>query len=138
MPDFDKAYKAYGKKNEIFFIKSGGENLDEKFLDFFASYFAKKISKEEFKKNYEIMKKNEFADYYTSKIPRESQKKAAGNHINWWNFSKLKNMLQIAGFKKIYASQPQKSHFPEMRGWGQSYGFDTTNPELSVFVEAVK
>ncbi|MHA1313176.1 MAG: class I SAM-dependent methyltransferase [Candidatus Helarchaeota archaeon] len=138
MPDFDLAYEAFGKKNESFFTKLSGKDIGEKFLDFFASYFKGKISLKELEEKYHSMGKEEFANYFTLKIPRHSQKKSPGNHINWWNSDKLKRMLKIAGFKTIYRSKPQKSKFSEMRGVGVNSGFDSKNPELSLFVEAIK
>ena len=83
------------------------------------------------------MKKHEFADYYTEKIPRDSQKKMVGNHINWWNYEKISKMLTGAGFRKVYRSTPGGSHFTEMKAGGKN-GFDYTRPEISLFVEAVR
>jgi len=47
-------------------------------------------------------------------------------------------MLKYAGFKAINKSNPQKSRFIEMRGIGRNTGFDSTHPEISLFVEAIK
>jgi len=58
---------------------------------------------------------------------------ACGRHINFFTEDKLKHMLQIAGFKKIYKSQPQKSRFKEMQG----KGFDL-RPSWSLYVECIK
>lgn len=138
LPDFDKAYDAYGQKNINFFVKYPGNNIHEKFLNFFATYFMNIISNEEFERNYLEMKKGDFADYYTLKIPREYQKDHGGDHINWWNSEKAKNMLYKAGFRKIILSEQQKSKFHEMRGKGRKIGFDSTHPEVSFFIEALK
>ena len=137
-PDFDKGYEAYVNNDVDFFIKStDGDNIKERFLHFFATFLMKKISIEEFNKNFEEMERYQFADYYTSKIPREWQE-GAGEHINWWNFQKAEKMLIKAGFKTIYRSTAQRSRFAEMRGFGYKTGFDSTHPEISVFVEAIK
>ena len=50
----------------------------------------------------------------------------------------MKTFLITAGFKNIYLSNPQQSKFHEMRGYGRNTGFDSTHPEFSIFVEAVK
>tara|TARA_B100001250_G_C19756598_1_gene770402 strand:- start:508 stop:1332 length:825 start_codon:yes stop_codon:yes gene_type:complete len=58
-----------------------------------------------------------------------------GNHVSWWNYSKLERQLSLAGFKDIYLS-----------GYGQSKAlwmrdlryFDQTYPQISVYVEARK
>ena len=100
---------------------------------FFATFLMEKISIEEFNKNFEEMERYQFADYYTSKIPREWQE-GAGEHINWWNFQKAEKMLIKAGFETVYRSTAQKSRFAEMRGIGYKTGFDSTHPEISVTV----
>ena len=138
LPDFDMAYEAYGKKDINFFRKSSGGNILEKFLNFFATYFKKRIPIEEFEQNFKTMEKSDLADHYTQKIPRDYQKVHSGDHINWWNFEKAKRMLFKAGFRKIFLSKPQKSQFHEMRGRGRNNGFDSTHPEISFFFEAIK
>jgi len=138
LPDFDKAYNAYRDRNIKFFVKYSGDNIEEKFLKFFGSYLKKKVPIEELKFFFEIMEKEEFADFYTNQIPRKSQIINGGNHINWWNFEKTKKLLLKAGFKNIYPSTPQKSKFSEMRGIEKRSGFDSTFPELSFFIEAIK
>ncbi len=137
-PDFDKGYEAYSKKNKNFFVKFPGDNIHQKFLNFFATYFMEKTSKRELEKNFKEMNKNDFADYYTLKVPRDYQKSHGGDHINWWNFEKAKKMLYKAGFRKIFLSKKQQSQFHEMRGRGRGKGFDSTHPEISFFCEAVK
>jgi len=143
-PDFELGYKAYGSKNMDFFKKYIGSTIDEKFLYFFATYYTRATSEklkkilDEFKENYKTMSKEEFADYYTSKIPSSNQIKHTGDHCNWWTIDKFQCMLKIAGFENIYRSKPQESKFPEMHGFGRHQGFDSTHPELSIFVEAIK
>ena len=137
MPDFDKAYRAY-KDNDKDFFKYPEFEIHESFLDFFATYFLRKISSEELKNKFKNMSKKEFADYYTNKVPRDYQKINSGNHINWWNFDKIKLMLYKSGFRKIFLSKVQKSRCPEMRGRGRNIGFDSTFPYLSLFAEAEK
>lgn len=144
-PDFDLGYQAYKKGDIGFFKKYKGTDLDEKFLYFFASYHVVEKSKKELveikkmlKKNFLEMSKEMFADYYTSDIPPESQEKHAESHISWWNYEKMESFLKTAGFNKIYLSKPQESKFSQMIGTGRNTGFDSTHPEFSIFVEAVK
>ncbi|MFX1277497.1 MAG: 3-hydroxyacyl-CoA dehydrogenase NAD-binding domain-containing protein, partial [Promethearchaeota archaeon] len=148
-PDFDLAYEAYGKNDEdIYKIKERRGKMKpvfyrdqtEAFICFFASYFFQKEREvlKDVEKNYKSMKKEDFANYYTERIPREWQEKMVGGHINWYNYEKLERMLKIAGFKKIYRSEPQKSKFPEMRGGKKIGRFDATESSTGVFVEAVK
>lgn len=139
VPDFDLAYKAFLSNSIDFFsIYSGGTCIEEKFLEFFATYLKGKVCYKKMKEKLNLLKKETFADYYTGKIPREFQRIFAGNHINWWNYEKLFKMLAEAGFKVIYRSGPQKSRFIEMRGFGWNSGFDTTHPKISLFIEAIK
>lgn len=138
MPDFDLAYEAFAKNDIDFFVKYSGACIEEKFLGFFATYMKDKVSPEELRKNFASMRKEDFADYYTRQIPRYSQKVFTGKHINWWNYEKLSRMLKQAGFRKIYRSTEQGSRFTEMRGVGRNCGFDSTHPEISLFVEAVR
>jgi predicted SAM-dependent methyltransferase len=137
-PDFDKGYNAYARGDESYFDKYPGNCIEERFLNYFATYMQGRISPEEFRQRYDNMSKAEFADSFTSAIPRESQLEHNGNHINWWNFEKFEQMFKEAGFTEIYQSQAQQSRFPEMRGFGRLDGFDTTHPEISIFVEAIK
>ena len=83
------------------------------------------------------MGKNELADYYTQKMPRDWGRSFGGAHINWWNLDKTKKMLFKAGFRKIFLSKSQKSQFHEMRGIGRHTGFDSF-PEISFYIEAIK
>lgn len=139
-PDFDLAYDAFKKKDKNAYRLRFFSNITEAFIGMFASYLAFKVIKEEVEQNYNTMKKVEFANYYSERVPRETQKKYAGFHINWWNYDKAEEMLKIAGFKKIYRSYPQKSKFKEFKTKSRKRisGFDVTNPKNSLFVEAVK
>ena len=74
-------------------------------------------------------------NFCTSKCELEVQKRNPGNHINWWNFSKLSTMLRAAGFKHIYLSAYGQSHCPVLRDLAL---FDNTHPKISLYVEAVK
>jgi hypothetical protein len=58
-----------------------------------------------------------------------------GDHLSWWNAEKLIRQLQQAGFtvaeKSAYGQS--RSHFMRDLRW-----FDTTYPQISLYVEAVK
>lgn len=57
------------------------------------------------------------------------------NHINWWSWDKLKNMIARAGFDKIYRSGYGQSRCAVLRDINY---FDNTHPKISLYVEAVK
>ncbi len=137
-PDFDRACDAYEAGDEAYFVKYQGDTLEEKLLYYFASYWADKVPAERVREDYRSMARDDFADYYTSRIERQTQRDEVGKHVNWWTFDKLKRMLVTAGFTTVYRSAPQQSRFPEMQGVGRQTGFDSTHPEISLLVEAVK
>lgn len=128
MPNFDEALKHYNAGDEDWFVKYRGGNIVAKFLDFFASYWRDKVTQIDL----------ENIDGYALTSPRDVQREKSGNHINWWTYSKAKTMLKSAGFNLIYESAPQRSKCKYMRGKGRRKGFDSTHPEISMFVEAVK
>jgi len=138
LPDYDLAYDAYRKQAIGFFDKYPGEAIEEKFLDFFATFWRGRVAPEDVAREFERMGKTQLADFYTGSIPRESQKTCPGNHINWWNYEKMEKMILDAGFATVYRSGEQESKFWELRGQGRRTGFDSTHPEVSFFVEAVK
>lgn len=138
LPDFELAHQAYGRADEAFFREYPGDNLEERFLDFFASHLKGKIDPAQFRADYAALSLEELGDSYSDRVPRESQWEAGGNHINWWTKDKLSRMLRKAGFSEVRPSQPQASRMVEMRGPGRRTGFDATHPELSLFIEAIK
>lgn len=58
-----------------------------------------------------------------------------GDHINWWTYEKMKKMLQKAGFKVVFRSKFGGSIFQEMKDICK---FDTTQPQMSLYVEFIK
>ena len=138
MPDFDLACEAFGRNSLDFFVEPRGACIEERFLNFFATYVKERVRPEEVRERFRLMRREDLGDYYTRQVPRESQRKFTGNHINWWTYEKVHRMLDRAGFRDIYRSTPQGSRFSEMRGEGREGGFDSTYPEMSLFVEAVK
>jgi len=95
----------------------------------------KRFTDKELKEIFSNMKYEDALDFITSHCPVEIQKECPGNHINWWNFNKLKKMLEKAGFTKIYLSGYGQSFSPVLRN---TFFFDNTAPELSLYVEAFK
>jgi len=85
-----------------------------------------------------IFREREYAkalDYCISKCSFEVQKKYPGGHINWWNRTKLLEMLKQAGFKRPYVSGYGQSICPVLR---DTLLFDNTRPKISLYAEAVK
>ena len=57
------------------------------------------------------------------------------NHITWWNHDRLINAISSAGFNEVYRSGFWQSRCSIMRRTPQ---FDTTHPQISIYVEAIK
>ena len=152
MPDYDLIRKACEEKDAEYFArqKERGMTFEEAVVEQIASECVGRWSADEIAEAFRTMSPEEFADHFTSLASREVQKREAGNHINWFNYQKLSTMLADAGFDTIYLSAPQQSRFPELRGSGgwltsgnfletkRMLGIDTTHPDRSLFVEAVK
>lgn len=60
---------------------------------------------------------------------------SVGGHVNWFNTKKLVALLQEAGFSRVSVSGYQKSSVAILR---DGRFFDRTDPEMSIFVEAIK
>jgi len=58
-----------------------------------------------------------------------------GDHINWWTFDKIHEMLQKAGFRTIIRSKFGGSIFDDMKDITK---FDTTEPQMSLYVDFIK
>jgi hypothetical protein len=57
------------------------------------------------------------------------------NHINWWSFERLAGLLRNAGFSIVVRSKYGGSICSEMR---DTKVFDTTHPEMSLYIDAIK
>ncbi len=82
---------------------------------------------------YKEMSKHEFLDYICDKVSFSYD--TPGNHINWYDYHKLENMLMDAGFRIVIPSSFGASISEEMRVMPH---FDLTEPQMSLYVEAVK
>ncbi|MBU0757923.1 MAG: methyltransferase domain-containing protein [Nanoarchaeota archaeon] len=136
-PDFDVAYEGYKKKDLSYFFDR--ENtFERRLIDFFATYLVGKVDDKEIEKNFKKMEKEEFADYYVSKIPKNL--KMVWLHSSWWSHDKVICELRKAGFKRAYESEPHKSRFREFRKKKMLFinGFDEKFHRWSLFVECVK
>ncbi|SEO15957.1 methyltransferase domain-containing protein [Paenibacillus sp. OV219] len=160
-PNIDLAYNAF-KKNDRYFYKlidtySTKEQMErvniikpmneasihQVFLFHFAGQTSSlhadpntvKISDEELEHTFKTLPYDQALDYCVSKCSLEIQNKYPGNHINWWNQTKLFQSLKEAGFKNVYLSAYSQSASPVLRNTDL---FDNTHPENSIYVEAIK
>jgi len=74
-------------------------------------------------------------NYCTSFVSLEKQKKYPGNHMNWWNPTKIISMLEEVGFSEVYESHFGESKAIEMR---DTKYFDFGHKGISFYVEARK
>lgn len=58
-----------------------------------------------------------------------------GRHVNWFNAEKAQRMLRAAGFSQVVVSGYGQSLCPVMR---DTRFFDTTRPDMSFYVDAIK
>ncbi len=75
----------------------------------------------------------EALDYFTDQC--EFNPAYIGDHISWWTHAKIFLFLKKAGFKTMYTSGYRQSISPLLR---QSELFDSTHPQMSIYVEAIK
>ena len=92
VPCYDMLYDKYEEHRKE--DQNGSREFLDTFLNGFASYFMDRVPVDEFQKNFETMSRSELADHYCSQIPRDLHKDTAGHHINWWNFEKMKKLLE--------------------------------------------
>lgn len=133
VPDADLIYNNFFIENLQFFekwIKKDNATLTEAFL-ILTAHPRIPINDADIKNNMLKMEKEEFLNYYSNNL--EYDYRRAGEHINWFNIVKLKNMLNDAGFKTINRTKPQESIFKEIRG----DRFDTRG-WYSLHVDAIK
>jgi ubiquinone/menaquinone biosynthesis C-methylase UbiE len=152
MPDYDLAYAAAKAGNFDFFPNRADirSSLALCLVERFASGLIGRIEAAEAERDLAAMDKEEFAEIYAARVPRETQLENFGNHISWWNYAKLERMFKAAGFSQVYNSAPQQSRFSEMRGKGHFLGleklvaldkltgFDSAHQKESVYAEAIK
>lgn len=77
--------------------------------------------------------RDEALDFFTSQC--QFLPDHPGNHVSWWTHDKIMGLLKTSGFKTIYRSGHNQSASPLMR---HSELFDSTHPQMSIYVEAVK
>ena len=138
---WDKYYELPGRFEHIFRESATSVSLSERWLHHFASQLAPNDISPSTVKFGELEIQKFISEYgfpgvldhlcaYTSFDPNRP-----GNHISWWTHEKIFNYLRNAGFTNIHRSGYQQSVSPLMRN---SALFDSTHPQMSIYVEAIK
>lgn len=91
------------------------------------------INQADYLNEFEKLEMNDFFKYINSDLLYRVD--CSGDHINWFTYEKLKLMLEKSGFKVVVRSKHLSSFSKEFL---ISYKFDTTEPNMSLYVEAIK
>ena len=147
-PDMDLEYDAYLRRDNSFWkwpnaYKVFNSSVEQCFLDHFATILTlshpekgcRKFSDQEVGSLFADMGKVGAFEYLINQIPGNLRSRYPADHVNWFNFEKLLTMLGDAGFAKVYESKYGQSKSPLLRNLAL---FDSTCPELSLYVECVK
>ena len=158
-PDMLLEYKAY-KRNDIDFwywrnwysqegsweklykVPLSEASIHQLFLEHFATQLSEisaddsgkaRFSDPQVIEIFRTLPMEEGLDFFTKQCKYNSA--CPGNHINWWSQKKLISFLQAAGFSESYGSGYGQSLFPPLRN---TVLFDSTHPQMSLYVEAIK
>lgn len=151
-PDMEIQYRAYERNDQYFWKQPSPwntniENIEERFLENFATALieihsdaGKKIDSVSFsgERLKEYFNQNTMGDFFEKiikKIPPNTNSWLPEGHINWFTNDKIIEILRNSGFKNIYRSGYGQSVDPKLRNTDM---FDSTCPELSLYIEAEK
>jgi SAM-dependent methyltransferase len=133
VPDADLLYDTFRARDERFFQPWMGKynaTMPEAFV-ILVGYPEQPLDDAGIERDFATLDKTAFFDRYTANLRYDYAR--AGEHINWFNFEKMQQMLNAAGFDTVIRSSSQASRFPEIRG----PRFDT-RPHYSLHIDAVK
>jgi len=136
---WDEWYTRVGTFEHIFYAPATSVSLEERWLRHVASPLApndkspseKKYSKHEIQKILKTRTMEEAVDFFCSQCSFNPER--PGNHISWWSHEKINRFLKVAGFSDIVRSGYGQSSCAIMR---DSDLFDSTHPQMSIYVEA--
>lgn len=136
---WDEAYVHPGSYEHLFRKPATSVPLEERWLHHVASELAPndktdgpKYNAAEIRK---IISEHGFEgalNFFTSQTKFRPDR--IGNHVSWWTHDKVMRYLRDAGFENVYRSGYRQSASPLLRN---SDLFDSTHPQMSLYVEAV-
>ena len=136
VPDMDKAFDAYDRGDRRFFEEGGvaclGDSIEEQMVNFFSSYAAgggPAVSVSQVKTKLNELCRDEFCKWCVSLLDHSQHL----SHVNAYDFTKLSDFLELAGFDRIERSAFRRSCDPVLR----KGGFDN-RPTVTLYVEAEK
>lgn len=138
---WDKAYASSGTYKHIFRCPANSVPLEERWLHHVASQLAPNDlspspTKLDAVKIQQMIMQYGFPkvlDVLTGMCSFNADR--PGNHISWWTHDRVIDLLRGSGFEVVYRSGNRQSISPLMR---QSDLFDSTHPQMSIYVEAMK
>jgi predicted SAM-dependent methyltransferase len=137
LPDIDLAYQSYVSGDYRFFLELNNQidksTIETRFLDYFSPFNADEVSLDEFILDSKKLDKITFLNKYIPKEVDWSTHNFA-KHATWFDFEKLKNILENAGFKEVVKLKRNESRFAEF----SDLAFDSTYPIMSLYIEAIK
>lgn len=96
-------------------------------------HYKNSINTEDYLEDYQKMNMDDFFKHLTNGL--SFREDFVGDHINYWTFDKVEKYITKAGFSHIIRSKYGASTFLEMQYITK---FDTTHPNMSLYVEAIK
>lgn len=138
---WDEAYASPDEYERIYHKSPLTTPLAERWLHHFASCLApndtspspKKYSTDEIMSIVQSRSMEDALNFFAAQCPFDYRR--PGNHVSWWTHQKTMDFVQQAGFATVYRSGYQQSASPFLR---RSNLFDTTHPQMSLYVEAIK
>jgi len=143
-PDMGLQYKAYSCRDGAFWMQPSPwgtvtDSLEIRFLEHFATILCDKkygIDADGFKEVFQSSKSlEEFFTYFYKMIPKDANSNFPEGHCNWFTKDKVVNLMKNVGFSSVYDSGYLQSMNAKLR---DACLFDSTCPELSLYVESVK
>lgn len=136
-PDSDKLYDNYMGSDAPFGFNSklDGCSRETEILDFLATPLMGTAEKEVERMMKEYPMEKVFDDLcLMAERTLEEQAQKPGDHLSWWNYDKMRWILNDIGFRKIRRAARQDSKCPELRF---PY-IDKTAPYFTCYVECGK
>ena len=98
-------------------------------------------TEEEISYIFESKSREEALTHFTEECQRVAghlQKSAPGNHISWWDFEKIKNLMEEVGFLDVKKQEFNESDYEVFLGFDEKNKDSVVQKPYTVFMEARK
>mgnify|MGYP003154343660 CR=1 FL=1 len=165
-PDIGRCHDAYIKNDKEYISNwllnpRGHEayracGLGEQFLFIFASYISpyrkhiidaghlgqvKKYCEDEITDIFKNKSREDALDFFTSECQKYApvlQSRHPGEHISWWDYNKLNDLLKLIGFKNIELQTFNKSNYDVFKNFDECNEDNVKALNYTLFVECRK